>query len=95
MAINQIGNLGNSFGASGTGGELAGAQQAQTAASEQNQVAQINAQMESEQLKTQAQMHQIEEETNTKVSEMFRETNLNRAKSATKIHDKWVQQIMA
>ncbi len=95
MAINQLSSFGNSYGNTGTGGELASAQQAQTASSEQNQSAQIGAQMESEQQKTQAQIHQIQEETKTKVSEMFRDTNLNRAKSASKIHGKWVQQIMA
>lgn len=51
--------------------------------------------MQAEQQKTQAQIHQIQEETKTKVAEMYRESNLNRAKSSSKIHDKWVQQIMA
>ena len=91
MAISNI--LGSQTGS--TGGLLASAQQAQTTQSEQNQTAQIAAQMQSEEMKTQAQIHQIEQETNTKVAEMFRETNLNRAKSASKIHDKWVQQIMS
>ena len=89
MAISNI--LGSQTGS--TGGLLTSAQQAQT--SEQNQTAQIAAQMQSEEMKPQAQIHQIEQETNTKVAEMFRETNLNRAKSASKIHDKWVQQIMS
>ena len=51
--------------------------------------------MQSEQQKTAAQIHQIQEETKTKVAEMYRDTTLNRAKSATKLHSKWVQQIMA
>ena len=41
------------------------------------------------------QIFQIQQETKTKVAEMFRESTLNRAKSASKIHGKWVQQMMA
>ncbi len=96
MAINQMmSGLGGAFSNMGTSSDLASIQQAQSAASDQNQAAQIQAQMQSEQQKTQAQIHQIEQETNTKVAEMFRESNLNKAKSSSKLHDKWVQQIMS
>lgn len=77
------------------GGRLSNTHKAQARESEENQMAQTGAQMMAEKKKTAAQIHQIEQETNTKVSEMFRQSNLNRAKSASKIHQKWVQQIMA
>lgn len=76
------------------GGSLQAAQSAQEASSTANQVAQIGAQMKSEKDKTAAQIRQIKMETQTKVAEMFRESILNRAKSASKIHGKWVQQMM-
>lgn len=88
MAISGISSM-------ASGGALQGAQAAQTAASTSNQVATIGAQMQSEKMKTDAQIHQIQEETRTKVAEMFRETHLNKVKSSTKIHDKYVQQMMA
>lgn len=98
MAIsNLFSGLGGNYGTTGNGtsGQLASAMQTQTAQSDQNQTELISAQMDSEKQKTSAQIHQIQEETKTKVAEMFRETNLNRSKSATKLHSKWVQQIMA
>jgi hypothetical protein len=51
--------------------------------------------MQAEKQKTAAQIHQIKQETQTKVAEMFRESNLNKSKSSSKIHGKWVQQMMA
>ena len=67
----------------------------QSQASDQNEAAQIGAQITADRQKTQAQIHQIQEETKTKVAELYRESNLNRVKSADKLHQKWVAQIMA
>ena len=75
--------------------DLKTAQNEQSQESELNQVEQIDAQIRSEKVKTQAQIHQIEMQTRNKVAEMFRESILNRAKSADKLHQKWVQQMMA
>lgn len=94
MAIGNI--LSNMFGGGGAAADRLSATQArQSQESDQNQTAQIGAQIHSERQKTQAQIHQIQQETRTKVAEMYRESNLNRVKSADKLHQKWVQQIMA
>lgn len=51
--------------------------------------------MQAEKQKTAAQIHQIQMETKTKIAEMYREVNLNRVKSSSKIHQKWVQMLMS
>lgn len=95
MAIGNI--LGNIFGGGGTASSnrLQATQNQQSQESDDNQSAQIGAQIQAERKKTQAQIYQIQQETKTKVAEMFRESNLNRTKSADKLHQKWVQQMMA
>lgn len=90
----NIGSVLKAFGGS-SGAALARKQEDQSVQSDVNQQRQIGAQMDSENKKTQAQIRQIQQETKTKVAEMYRESNLNRAKSASKLHSKWVQQIMA
>jgi hypothetical protein len=91
----MLGSLGNAFSGAGRGSsELDAKRVEQSGQSDYNQSRQISAQMDSENRKTAAQIHQIKQETQTKVAEMFRESNLNRTKSASKLHQKWVQQIM-
>ena len=90
----MLGNFANAFGG-GSSSALDAKRAEQSQQSDINQTQQIAAQIDSENKKTAAQIHQINQETKTKVAEMFRESTLNRAKSASKIHQKWVQQIMA
>jgi len=83
------------FGGSGATTDLPTAQNEQAKETESNQVEQIEAQIQSDRVKSQAQIHQINMETTTKVAEMFRDSILNRVKSNDKLHQKWVQQMMA
>lgn len=76
-------------------GRMANAQMMQEGAQTTQNIMTIHQQIRSDAMKQQAQRHQIRQETATKVNEMARETNLNRAKSATKIHNKTVQFIMS
>ncbi len=74
---------------------MAQAQMMQEGAQTTQSIMTINQQIRSDAKKQQAQRHQIRQETATKVNEMARETNLNRAKSAKKIHDKTLQYVMS
>ena len=85
-------------GIGGGGGNMAalqGAQQQQEAAQTQQQIATMQTQTRADAMKGEAQRHQIMMETRNKVMEMARETAINRTKSATKLHNKHVQVIMA
>ncbi len=74
---------------------MAQAQMMQEGAQTTQSIMTINQQIRSDAKKQQAQRHQIRQETATKVNEMARETNLNRAKSAKKLHDKTLQYVMS
>lgn len=87
------GGLGNQMTSSANFGMLQSMQGAQDTSSTMNQMAQMQAQMQSEKTKTAAQIFQIQQETKTKVSEMQRETWVNKRKSTDKIHEK-VKQLM-
>lgn len=93
LAGGLLGGLGNQMTSQANFGLLQGMQGAQDTSSTMNQMAQMQAQMQSEKTKTAAQIFQIQQETKTKVSEMQRETWVNKRKSTDKIHEK-VKQLM-
>lgn len=76
-------------------GRLARASMAQEGASTNQQIQTIGTQIQADAMKNAAQRRQIMQETATKINEMRRDTTINRAKSANKLHNKWLQQVMA
>lgn len=90
--VGDFGQMGNSMM---NQQRLAGASMQQENASTNQQVATIGTQIQADAMKQAAQRRQIMQETATKINEMRRETTLNRAKSANKLHNKWVQQVMS